>query len=326
MTIKKIVFFIAIFFNPTTFTIETTITPENTIICSDIDKVLIKKSSWTILNLLYNGLMYNPLNIGTYIRTIYDTEKKYTKNADGQRNPIYDQYGNVINGFTFHLLFHGMHNKNLTPYVQLILEAIEKSCCFISGTKKIYEYLKYKKGYTIVFATNNDHIAYEVSQNALGHEFSDLATYIFVAQPGNSNTFLAQLEDFGNRSTTPKIYKELLHKALTVQPTQKIIHTPGKKPEYEYYHFVEQQCALNKNLIFIDDQQENIDGFNLLEKNNTALRYGIQFQNPQQLLDEFIKMGILSETDDQELIKEIQPGLIDQILIKFKNTIAFITS
>ncbi len=324
---KNIILFICIFFNPIIFTIDTAITPENTIICSDIDEVLIEKSPWTILNLLYRGLMYDPFNIGTYIKAIYHAEKKYTKNAEGQRNPLYDQYGNVINGFTFHLLFHGMNDENLTSYVQLVLESIENSRHFIMGTKKIYEYLKNKKGYTIVFATNNDHVAYQINSDTLGDEFNSLATYVFVAQPGNSNTFLAQLQDFGNRPTTPEIYTKLLHKALTIQPTQKVIHMPGKKPEYEYYHAIEQQFAPDKNIIFIDDQQENVDGFNILQKNNTAIRHGIRFKNPQQLVEEFIKIGVLSEIHDQELIKEIyQPSIMDQILINARNMITFITS
>lgn len=312
--------------NQIIFTTEFRLTPENTIICSDIDEVLITKSSWTIFNLLYDGLVYDPFNIGAYIKAVYKAEKRYTKNADGKRGPLYDQYGNIVSGFTFHLLFHGMGDRNLTSYVQIVLESIENSRCFIMGTKKIYDYLKNKKGYHVVFATNNDHLAYEISAKALGKEFTELADYVFVAQPGNNDVFLAQLQDFANQPTTPENYRKLLHKALTIQPIQNIIHVPGKKPEYEYYHFIEQQLDSRKNIIFIDDQLENVDGFNMLQKNNTALRCGIQFKSPQQLLDDFIKLGILSEAQDQELMEEIRYSTIDRILMKAQKAIAFVTN
>src|SRR5688572_20939742 len=240
--IQKIILLIICLLNQTTFTQPLSIlTPENTIICSDIDEVLTKKTPWAIFNLLYAGFTYDALNIGTYIKSIYKAEKTYTKSADGRRGPLYDQYGDIVNGFTFHLLFHGMCDNNLTPYVQLVLDAVESSRCFIKGTKKIYDYLRDKKGYSIVFATNNDHAAYEISANALGEEFTKLADYIFVAQPGNSSAFLTRLQEFAMLSTTPQTYKKLLDEVLIIQPTKNIIHAPGKKPEYEYYHFIEQQ-------------------------------------------------------------------------------------
>jgi FMN phosphatase YigB (HAD superfamily) len=319
---KNLFFLIICLLNQITFATEFILTPENTIICSDIDEVVTKKTPWAIFNLLYAGLSYDALNIGAYAQAIYKVEKTYTKNADGKRGPLYDQYGDVINGFTFHLLFHGMRDNNLTPYVQLVLDAVESSRCFIKDTKKIYDYLRYKKGYSIVFATNNDHVAYEISANALGEEFTRLADYVFVAQPGNSNAFLARLQDFATQSTIPQIYKDLLYKALTIQPTKNIIHTPGKKPEYEYYHFIEQQLDSHKNIIFIDDQQENVDGFNALQKNNVALRYGIPFKSTQKLIEDFIKLGILSEVQDKEFLEEIRySGIIDGMLMKIKRMI-----
>src|ERR1700761_4198554 len=132
--IKQAILIICIFLNFATYAANPTpsITPENTIICSDIDEVLTKKSSWTPLKLIYYGLIEDPFNIGTYIKAIYNTEKKYTKDARGHRNPLYDQYGNIVNGFTFHLLFHGMNDASLTPYVELILEAVESSRNIIS--------------------------------------------------------------------------------------------------------------------------------------------------------------------------------------------------
>lgn len=302
----RVILLISCIVNQITFTTELRFTPENTIICSDLDEVLIKKCPWTIFNLLYDGFIYDPFNIGAYVRAIYRAQKKYTKNADGKRGPLYDQYGNVVNGFTFHLLFHGICDKNLTPYVQVVLESIENSRCLISGTKKIYDYLKNKKGYSIVFATNNDHVAYEISANALGKELTELADYVFVAQPGNNDTFLAQLQNFANQPTTPEVYKNLLRKALTIQPMHNIIHAPGKKPEYEYYHFIEQQLDLHKNIIFIDDQQENIDaaqkiGINAIRHTSTFTRIikmiqEVSIRQKCSLRNDFINNGTIESS------------------------------
>lgn len=323
--IQSFFLFLCIFFN-ITLPIEQSLTPKNTIICSDLDDVLIKTSPWLIPNLIYSILTHDPLAIWTYLTTLYHAKKSYTKDADGQRNPLLDQYGNTINGLTFHLLFQGMHNNaQLAPYVHLILNTVENSRCFIMGTKKIYQYLKGKKGYTIVFATNNDHLAYKISEESLGNDLTDLADYIFVAQPGNNDQVIAQLQEFANQTPTPINYKNVLLAALTIQPTKTILHAPSKKPDHEYYDYIEQNLGTDKNIIFIDDRKENVDGFNNRENKSNSYHYGIQFKNPVQLADELIALGILSETNDAPLLEEIRhPGVINQIKISVQKIIGYL--
>lgn len=73
-----------------------------------------------------------------------------------------------------------------------------------------------------------------------------------------------------------------------------------------------------KNIIFIDDMKENIDGFNKLPS-SPAQRIGIQFKNPQQLANEFVKLGFLSEIEDQQLLEEIRyPGITGKIQLTGK--------
>ena len=323
--IQKMLLFLCIFFN-SILPIEHNLTPENTIICSDLDEVLIKTSPWLIVNLMYGGIIYDPLNIWTYLTALYHAEKTYTKDADDNRNPLYDQYGNTINGLTFHLLFHGMRDKQLTPYVDVVLNIMENSRCFISGTRKIYQYLKEKKGYTIIFTTNNDHLAYAISAQSLGADLTDLADCTFVAQPGNNDEVIAQLQEFADQATTPKNYKDLLLEALTIQPTKNVLHAPGKKPDHEYYEYVIQNIGLDKNIIFIDDRKENVDGFDTLQSASSAQRIGIVFKDPQQLAQELVTVGILSETEGAALLEDIRyPGIWEKVKLFGKKLLSKLT-
>ena len=125
---------------------------------------------------------------------------------------------------------------------------------------------------------------------------------------------MAQIKEFADLPTTPADYKKLAYASLTAQPTNIIFHAPSKKPELPYFQYMAKTVGKNKNQIFIDDQSANAQGFNKLQKTTTKLRYGIYFKNPSQLAEEFIKLGILSEMYDKELVDEIRyPGIIRKI-------------
>jgi hypothetical protein len=100
-------------------------------------------------------------------------------------------------------------------------------------------------------------------------------------------------------------YKELAYQALEAKPTNTIFHATSAKPDIAYFQYMEKIINGNKNLIFVDDQKANIEGFNTLQKNTTALRYGIHFTDPIQLADELIKLGILSPIEDRKLLDDI---------------------
>lgn len=268
------------------------LSPDNTIIISDIDDVLIQKSFFL-----------------TSVAQLKNFVGDYKKDADGIKESLTDKKGHSINGMTFHLLYHGMRKSYLTPYTAWMVEHLETSRRFIDGTEKIYRYLK-TKGYTIVFATNKDRIAYDFTAQSLGTTFTSLASKVFVAHPGNSPEFIAQLQTFADLASTAKSYKELLQKTITIQPTEMILHAPGKKPEQQYYDYVEQHLDSTKNMVFIDDKATNVAGFNALKNQSSAERIGIVFKDSQQLAQDFVNLGILSEIDDQKFLQEIRnPGL-----------------
>ena len=272
------------------------LTPENTIIISDIDDVLIQKSFFL-----------------TSVAQLKNLVGDYKKDVDGIKEALADKKGNSINGITFHLLYHGMRRSYLTPYVSWMAEHLETSRRFIEGTRKIYRYLK-EKGYTIVFATNKDRIAYDFSAQSLGTAFTSLASKVFVAHLGNSPELIAQLQNFADLASTPQSYKDLLRKTLTIQPTEMILHAPGKKPEQQYYDYVEQHLDSAKNMIFIDDKATNVAGFEVLKNRSHAERIGIVFKDVLQLTQNLVELGILSETDDAQLLQEIRyPGLWGKI-------------
>ena len=284
--------------------------PSNTIIWSDIDDVIISKSFFF-----------------SAVAELKNLVGDYKKDKDGIKEELRDTKGNDISGFTFHLLYHGMRKPYLTRHVSWMVNTLEKSRHMIGGTEKIYRYLKDVKGYTIIFATNKDRIAYDITAHALGDRLTGLASKVFVAHPGNSPQFIAQLQTFADMPSTPASYKEFLQQALTTQPTEMILHAPGKKPDREYYEYVESNLQADKNMIFIDDKASNIAGFESLQTTSSAARIGIVFKDPVQLAQKFIDLGILSEVDDQQLLENIRyPGIWGRIRLLYDKTSQILTS
>jgi len=289
-TAYKLLLLLSIF-SSTVLPIELTLTPENTVVVSDLDRVLLQQSFLLRTILQLKHLVSDDTN---------------EKNED-------------VSGLTFYLLYHGMQKPYLSSYISWILKNIEHLYSFNDGTEKIYRYLKDVKGYSITYATNKDRISYDICAQALGNKFTSLPSKAFVAHPGNNTELLDQLKNFANLPTTPASYKELLQKALSIQPTEIILHVPNSKPNVEYYQYMEKNIDPDKNIIFIDDLPENIIGFNELKKTAPAQRIGIVFKNPQQLAQEFVNMGILSETDDAQLLEDIRyPGIWEKIKLFVK--------
>ncbi len=283
--------------------------PSNTILLSDIDDVIISKSFFL-----------------SAVAQVKNLIGDYKKDKNGIKESLQDKKGNTINGITFHLLYHGMRKPYLTSHVAWMVNALEKSRCMINGTEKIYRYLKDVKGYTIIFATNKDHISYDITANALGNRLTSLASKVFVAHPGNSSEFIAQLQAFANLPSTPASYKEFLQQTLTIKPTEMILHAPDRKPTRHYYEYIENHLGSDKNMVFIDDKVENVVGFKSLQSTPSAQRIGIIFKDPVQLAQEFVNLGILSEVDDQQLLEEIRyPGIWGKIRLLYSKTRSALT-
>lgn len=295
MKTLKLLYVIALIFSNTVITTPF-LTPTNTIIISDIDDVLIQKSFF--------------LNSISLLKNLIGNDKK---NDDTIKKSLTDKKENHIHGLTFHLLYNGMIRPFLTPYTSWMVHHFESSRSIISETQKIYEYLK-TKGYTIIFATNKDRIAYDITAQSLGNSFTDIASKVFIAHPKNDPQLISQLQAFADLTTTPQSYKDLLKKTLSIQPTEMIFHVPGKKPDFHYYDYLEKNLDADKNMVFIDDKLRNTQGFQELQKNSLAQRIGIVFKNAQQLAQDFVDLGILSEVDDQQFLKEIRyPGIWGKI-------------
>ena len=274
-------------------------------IYSDLDEVYMQQS-WRDYNLVMAGITQNPLNSLAYIYSLLQLSNRYAKDSNGIKEALYDRAGNAIEGETFHLLHHGMLDPNLAPYIPNMLQTLENSRCLISDTRTIYKHLK-KKGSSINFATNKDHIAYLLSAQRFGKKLTDLPDKVFVAQPGNTELFLQDIKDFAEQSETPANYQQLVYEALTIQPSGNIIHAPSRKPEADYYQaLIENSKRKNKKVaVFIDDKESNVNGFLALQNTTNITLYGIHFKNPQQLAQELINLKILSPDESQKLLKKI---------------------
>ncbi len=282
-------------------------TPENAEIYFDLDEVLVQ-GSWTVPMIVFTGLKKEPLGAIAYVQSLIALDNIYQKDPNGLKEILYDQGGNAIEGATFHWLEHGRRDPNLTRYVHDLLKATERSRCFIPGTKKICNYLKNKKGYTIHFATNKDRISYELVADNLGQKFTAIPSKVFVAHPGNCQGFLDDIQQFSEQKTTHPCYQELTRHAFTIEESDTIVHAPSRKPEGEYYQCLFNNSKSKKFVFFIDDNKYNVDGFNAMQnKTNIALR-GIVFKDPHQLTRELVAYGILSEDSDRKFLKKMGWG------------------
>lgn len=287
---KSLIFSLHLLFY-TTICATPNLTPSNTIIISDVDDVIIE-DSFMLLCIVK-------------MRELFENSRKKVR----QLQKTSTEKHATLHGLPFYILNLGMRKPYIAPYVSWIMDYLGQSSHFIQGTEKIYRYLRDIKGYSIVFATNQDAVLYDITSHSLGAAFTSLADKVFVSQQKNSPQALAPLQAFSQLPTTPLSYKTLLHKALIIQPTDIIFHVPSKKPAYEYYQYVAEKLGEDKNMIFIDDKISNVNGFEALQHDAPAARIGIQFKNPQQLADAFVALNILSEIDDRQFLQEIRyPG------------------
>jgi hypothetical protein len=270
-------------------------TQKKPIIITDFDEVWAAKPWWL-----------------TILARVKDITSKQTKsNNANQQKPA---------TLTLQLLDYGRRYPLLSSYIPTFLQAIGKSRYLITDTHKIYRYLKEEKGYTFVIATSKDRILYDLAIEQLGKDITDIAEKAFVSEPHSSNIALAQLQEFADLATTPANYKDIAHKALNIQETNTIIHVPSAKPSLDYYNIVVNNLGAEHDMIFIDDMLDNVTSFKSLQQQTKALRHGIQFLNPQQLAQELVKCGILSEADDREFLQEINyPGIIGSITSGIKH-------
>jgi len=275
---------------------NTIFTPKNTIIATDLDDTLIKHPYYQKIYLLLGGIWQNPLNSYNWLTAIFNIKNYHIDALQGKEE-------SATTGLTFQCLFYACQDETFIPYIPWIRETIENSYYYIEGTKEIYHYLKNTKGYTIVITTNGDRVSYDAIHKALN--FDIVAQQAFVAHPKNNDPILDILKKVAQKNTTPPEYKQLLNQALTVQPSNIIHHVPSAKPYQKYFEYIIDTLGQEKNIIFIDDKQKNIDGFNNVPNNSNAQRHGILFTNAQKLANELIKLGILSETEDKTLLNKI---------------------
>ena len=275
------------------------VSPENTAIVVDLDDVVIELDFNMSLGVFLYALPKNPLKWPSYINAMWRIKKRYTK-INGNKI-MEDDNGNQINGASFQFLYHGMKDKNLLPYVTTLIKFINEHRRFKPGTKEILEYLK-TKGYEIDFATNKDRISYDDIAKKLGEKFTNLPTNVIVAHPGNNEDVMNQFKAFTQHPDLPDDYNALLQLAINAKPSGNIHHAKVPKPRSEYFDVVRKVVDENKNIIFIDDKEENTTAATRPKDN----MIGIHFKNPIQFADELVTRGVLSEEKDKDFLEDLR--------------------
>jgi hypothetical protein len=139
---------------------------------------------------------------------------------------------------------------------------------------------------------------------------------VFVAEPQSDEAAIAQLQAFANQPTTPVNYKDMAYRVINIKETKNIIHVPSKKPDQAYFTYVVNNVGADNDMIFIDDNKENVDAFNALQKDTSKLRLGIVYDenNLNQFAEDIKKAGMISEEKDNALLDEIRyPGISGKI-------------
>jgi phosphoglycolate phosphatase-like HAD superfamily hydrolase len=212
-----------------------------------------------------------------------------------------------LNNFTLRLLDAGRNDAALVPHIPQLIEYMGKSRRINQPINKLYQHFKHK-GSPIIIATNKDRILYDYAIEELGNEITRTADKVFVAEPNNGEKALEVLKKFAGQSTTSEKYKDMVCKATNIEPTKKIFHVPSKKPHVEYFTYVINHLDADRDMIFIDDNQKNVDAFNALQKDSPYLRRGIVYRkyNPEPFIQELIELGLVSEKENKKLLSDIR--------------------
>ncbi len=217
------------------------------------------------------------------------------------------------------LLDYGRRYPTFASYIPGLVNYVGKSRCLNQPIHNLYKHLR-AEDYSIVIATNKDHLLYDLSIEELGNEIPTMVDKVFVAEPHSDAAAIAQLQAFAGQSTTPVNYKNMADKALNIKETNNIVHVPSKKPAKEYYTYVTQRIGNDNDMIFIDDNKDNVDAFNALQQDTTHLRLGIRYDesNLNQFTEDLKKAGLVSENSNHELLNEIRyPGITGKIKSTF---------
>lgn len=283
------------------------------IILTDFDDVWIKKSSF-LGALAYLQPLENLFKSKKSSKEPTEPTEPYSAEATkGMKKER--KLGNL----PLRLLDYGRRYPRLASSMPGLVEYIGTSRCINQPIDNLYKHLK-QNGYTIDIATNKDHMLYDLAIETLGNEIPNMVDMVFVAEPQSDATAIAQLQDFANQPTTPARYKNMVNKALGIKETQNIIHVPSKKPAKEFYTYVTQRIGEDNDMIFIDDNEENVATFNALQKDSSKLRLGIIYneRNLNQFAEDIKKAGLVSETNDQDLLNQIRyPGTWGKIKLTF---------
>jgi FMN phosphatase YigB (HAD superfamily) len=280
------------------------------IIITDFDDVWIKKSSF-LGALAYLQPLENLFKSKKSSKEIVEqpTEPYSAEATKGEKKER--KLGNL----PLRLLDYGRRYPRLAYYMPGLVNYIGKSRCINQPIDNLYKHLK-QDGYRLVIATNKDHMLYDLAIETLGNEIPNMVDMVFVAEPQSDANAIAQLQDFANKPTTPARYKNIVHKALNLKETNTIVHVLSKKPAKSFYDSVTQRIGEDNDMIFIDDNEENVAAFNALQKDTNHLRLGIVYneRNLNQFAEDIKKAGLVLETNDQDLLNEIRyPGMWGKI-------------
>ena len=257
------------------------LTPENTVIACDIDKVVLRlpRSQWPKIALKSAQLVHNGQDAIDLPKTLYHIYQDFYTEVNG----INQCYGNV-NGLIPQMLTIGMRHNEATRFIAPFLEIVEASRRLDKEVIKVLQDTKLP----IVWTTNKDSLTYQGAVKV--HGLNALATKAIVTKQPLSAEVIA----FAQRADTPESYRALVEQYENDQETNTIFHAPGKKPNAEYYQYVEKIVGPEKNIIFIDNKKKNVYGYiKALLSSDTAQRIGIHYQGkPAQLKSELAKLNI----------------------------------
>lgn len=262
------------------------------VIITDFDDVWIKRSS-------FPGVL-------AYLKSLKNVFKSKKSSKNISKRPLKKKVHKLGN-LTLRLLDYGRRHPRLSSHIPGLIKYIGKSQRINRSIHNLYKHLK-AENYSIVIATNKDHILYDLSIKKLGNEIHNMVDKVFVAEPQSDTTAIARLQAFANKPKTSTRYKNMVHKAINIKETDKIVHVPSKKPAKEYFEYVMQRIGQDNDIIFIDDNKDNVDAFNALQKDTQYLRLGIRYDkhNPKTFIKDLKKAGLISENINHKLLKKIR--------------------
>lgn len=280
------------------------------VICFDLDNTLIAKNKtwkrdlliiWQALPWHFDGLW------------ALKTEQAEDKYGTLRFKAVIENHLQLApSGGAISLAFYGIHGKNGKKLQTIIPAILDIDCDYtmlLPGASILLDYIKNKKNYHIIYASNKDYVTYKITAKKIeiAHNFlfNSCPTFVLLAQP--TKEYLDTMLPID--SSMPDAFKKLVEQIKDAQKDDKIffVPEPEKKPENLYYTILKEKIKViipdHGKILFFDDKKYNVEA---AIRNGISASYHVKKGTEiADIIKNLEAEGLLSPETDASLYKAL---------------------